>query len=132
MAFRHGLQLALECRASATAERIRQRLWLTGVHALTPTERRVARLAADDMTNRQIAESLFVTEKTVETSSATSPSPPPSVIGLTTGDVGRSGRGSRAVVGGVLAASARLCDVDVAPTTSTSHNLLGGPPGRAK
>ena len=31
------------------------------------TERRVARLAADNLTNRQIAESLFVTEKTVET-----------------------------------------------------------------
>jgi DNA-binding CsgD family transcriptional regulator len=77
MAFRRALQVALECRASATTDRIRQRLaagggrpprlWLTGVHALTPTERRVARLAADDMTNREIAETLFVTEKTVET-----------------------------------------------------------------
>jgi DNA-binding CsgD family transcriptional regulator len=76
-AYRRALQLALECRADAVAGRIRQRLaagggrpprlWLTGVHALTPTERRVARLAADNLTNRQIAESLFVTEKTVET-----------------------------------------------------------------
>ena len=76
-AYRRALQLALECRADPVAGRIRQRLaagggrpprlWLTGVHALTPTERRVARLAADNLTNRQIAESLFVTEKTVET-----------------------------------------------------------------
>ena len=38
-----------------------------GVDALTPSERRVARLAADGRTNRQIAQSLYVTLKTVET-----------------------------------------------------------------
>jgi DNA-binding CsgD family transcriptional regulator len=38
-----------------------------GADALTPSERRVARLAADGCTNRQIAHSLYVTLKTVET-----------------------------------------------------------------
>jgi DNA-binding NarL/FixJ family response regulator len=41
-------------------------LRVTGVSALTPSERRVAQLAADALTNRQIAERLYVTEKTVE------------------------------------------------------------------
>ena len=35
--------------------------------ALTTSELRVARLAADGFTNREIAERLFVTERTVET-----------------------------------------------------------------
>ena len=35
--------------------------------ALTPREREVAALVADGMTNREIAQALFVTEKTVET-----------------------------------------------------------------
>jgi DNA-binding CsgD family transcriptional regulator len=34
---------------------------------LTPSERRVAELAATGGTNREIAQKLFVTEKTVET-----------------------------------------------------------------
>jgi DNA-binding CsgD family transcriptional regulator len=38
-----------------------------GLAALTPSERRVAELAAAGATNREIAQSLFVTEKTVET-----------------------------------------------------------------
>ena len=42
------------------------RLELTGVEALTPAERRVCELAAGDRTNRDIAQQLFVTEKTVE------------------------------------------------------------------
>jgi DNA-binding NarL/FixJ family response regulator len=37
------------------------------VDALTPSELRVARLAANGRTNRQIAYSLYVTAKTVET-----------------------------------------------------------------
>jgi DNA-binding CsgD family transcriptional regulator len=45
----------------------RPRLELTGAGALTPAERRVCELAAaGDLTNRAIAQSLFVTEKTVE------------------------------------------------------------------
>ncbi|HET9347483.1 MAG TPA: AAA family ATPase [Candidatus Limnocylindrales bacterium] len=39
---------------------------LVGVNALTPSEARIARLAADGMTNRDIATHLFVTVKTVE------------------------------------------------------------------
>ena len=39
----------------------------TGPLALTPTERRVARIAATGVPNRQIAQTLFVTEKTIET-----------------------------------------------------------------
>jgi len=38
----------------------------TGVAALTPAERRVAELAAGGMTNRDIAQALFVTAKAVE------------------------------------------------------------------
>ena len=34
--------------------------------ALTPSETRVARMAAEGMTNRDIAQALFVTPKTVE------------------------------------------------------------------
>ena len=40
---------------------------VTGPDSLTPTERRVAELAASGLTNRQAAEALFVTVKTVET-----------------------------------------------------------------
>ncbi|HEX8102649.1 MAG TPA: AAA family ATPase [Solirubrobacteraceae bacterium] len=39
---------------------------LSGPEALTPSERRVAELAARGLTNREIAESLWVTRKTVE------------------------------------------------------------------
>ena len=34
--------------------------------SLTPSERRVAQMAADGGTNREIAQALFVTQKTVE------------------------------------------------------------------
>ena len=40
---------------------------LAGVDALTPAEHRVARLAADGLGNREIAQELFVTRRTVET-----------------------------------------------------------------
>ncbi|MEU0792664.1 AAA family ATPase [Amycolatopsis sp. NPDC005961] len=73
---RRAAELALECRAEALAARLTAglttkggrppRLRVTGLPALTPSERRVARLAADALTNRQIAERLYVTEKTVE------------------------------------------------------------------
>ncbi|MHB1836018.1 MAG: response regulator transcription factor, partial [Solirubrobacteraceae bacterium] len=39
---------------------------LSGVEALTPSERRVAELAATGATNKEIARALFVTGKTVE------------------------------------------------------------------
>jgi DNA-binding CsgD family transcriptional regulator len=75
-ALRLAMPLAVECGASALAERARTelaagggrraRLELTGVTALTPAERRVCELAAEELTNRAIAQSLFVTEKTVE------------------------------------------------------------------
>src|SRR5262249_219862 len=60
---------ALEERAqtelAATGARPR-RLMLSGLDSLTPSERRVAEMAADNMTNKDIAQALFVTPKTVE------------------------------------------------------------------
>ena len=44
-----------------------RRAALTGPDALTAGERRVAALAADGASNRQIAEHLFITQATVET-----------------------------------------------------------------
>jgi len=73
---RAGLKLARQCGAVRLAKRAHQELRATGetvrryapigVESLTPSERRVAELAAAGMTNRQIAQSLFVTLKTVE------------------------------------------------------------------
>jgi DNA-binding CsgD family transcriptional regulator len=75
-ALRLALELAQKCGATALADRVRgdlgagggrpPRLELSGVDALTPAERRVCDLAAGDLTNREIAQTLFVTEKTVE------------------------------------------------------------------
>ena len=72
-----GRRLAEVCGAAPLAERARVELSaagdrvrghaLMGAAALTPTERRVAELAATDKTNREIAQLLFVTVKTVET-----------------------------------------------------------------
>ena len=39
---------------------------LSGVESLTPSERRVAAMAAEGMGNREIAQALFVTLRTVE------------------------------------------------------------------
>ncbi|MDQ4048971.1 MAG: helix-turn-helix transcriptional regulator [Actinomycetota bacterium] len=49
----------------ATGARPR-RILVRGVDALTASERRVARMAAEGMANREIAQALFVTLKTVE------------------------------------------------------------------
>jgi DNA-binding CsgD family transcriptional regulator len=73
---RLALEDALKCGATALADRVRAelatgggrpaRLELRGIDALTPAERRVCELAAGDLTNREVAQTLFVTEKTVE------------------------------------------------------------------
>jgi DNA-binding CsgD family transcriptional regulator len=73
---RAALDIAHRAGARAIAERAREelaatgarprRLVLTGADALTPSERRVARLAADGRTNKEIAQQLFLTEKTIE------------------------------------------------------------------
>jgi class 3 adenylate cyclase/DNA-binding CsgD family transcriptional regulator len=73
---RQGLELAHRCGAAPLAERAQaelaatgarpRRLVLSGIDALTPSERRVAQLAADNLTNKEIAQALFVTTKTVE------------------------------------------------------------------
>jgi DNA-binding NarL/FixJ family response regulator len=44
-----------------------RRLFASGVEALTPSERRIAAMAAEGLSNREIAQSLFVTLRTVET-----------------------------------------------------------------
>jgi DNA-binding CsgD family transcriptional regulator len=73
---RRAITLADACGAPVLAERARAELTAGGgrpppgatggVAALTPAERRVAMLAAQGSTNREIAQTLFVTEKTVE------------------------------------------------------------------
>jgi DNA-binding CsgD family transcriptional regulator len=73
---RKGLELAEHAGAAALARRAREeldatgarsrRMMLSGIQALTPSERRVADLAAGGLTTRQIAQVLFVTPKTVE------------------------------------------------------------------
>ena len=52
-----------ELRATGAKPR---RVALSGVEALTASERRVAELAGDGLTNREIAQALFVTMRTVE------------------------------------------------------------------
>jgi DNA-binding CsgD family transcriptional regulator len=71
-----ALDVAARLGASLLAQRARdelvamgrrpRRTAVTGVDALTGSERRVARLAAAGITNREIAQSLFVTTRTVE------------------------------------------------------------------
>jgi DNA-binding SARP family transcriptional activator/DNA-binding CsgD family transcriptional regulator len=73
---RRGMDFAHRCGARPLAERARQELLacgarprrpvLSGVASLTVSERRVARMAADGMSNSEIAQALFVTRKTVE------------------------------------------------------------------
>lgn len=72
---RSSLDLAHRCGATALADRARQELRaggarprraaLSGVDALTASERRVAELAAQGLTNRQIAQQLYISMRTV-------------------------------------------------------------------
>jgi tetratricopeptide (TPR) repeat protein len=73
---REGIDLAHECGASALVERGNEELAATGAHprkvmfsgleSLTASERRVAQMAAEEVSNKEIAQALFVTVKTVE------------------------------------------------------------------
>jgi DNA-binding CsgD family transcriptional regulator len=73
---REALDLAERCGAEALAEQAREELSATGarprravlhgVDALTPSELRIARMAAEGRSNREIAQALFVTLRTVE------------------------------------------------------------------
>ena len=70
-----GLDLAHRCGATAVEANIREELAaaggrprrsaLTGVESLTPTELRVAQLAAQGLSNSEIAEQTFVSRNTV-------------------------------------------------------------------
>ena len=70
------MEAAHRCGATALVARAREELLQTGarprtpvrsgVDALSVAERRVAQLARDGMTNREIAQHLFVSPKTVE------------------------------------------------------------------
>jgi DNA-binding CsgD family transcriptional regulator len=74
---REALELARVCSADAIAARAHDELVTAGARPrrdptesrsnLTASELRVARLAAEGMTNREIAQALFVTENTIET-----------------------------------------------------------------
>jgi DNA-binding NarL/FixJ family response regulator len=77
---REPLQRAVELAEACGSARVREiaraelaasgarprRTAISGVASLTPSEERVARLAAEGMTNREVAQELFVTPKTVE------------------------------------------------------------------
>jgi DNA-binding CsgD family transcriptional regulator len=73
---RKALELADACGAQPLADAVRAEIYATGarprttalrgVLALTASERRVADLAAEGQTNRDIAQTLYVTPKTVE------------------------------------------------------------------
>jgi DNA-binding CsgD family transcriptional regulator len=73
---RQGVDLAHECGASALVTRGNEELAATGAHprsvmltgleSLTASERRVAQMAAEEASNKNIAQALFVTVKTVE------------------------------------------------------------------
>ena len=75
-ASRSAMELAEKCGATVLAERARAelqagpgrraRIELTGPGALTAAEWRVCRQVAEGHTNREVAQALFVTEKTVE------------------------------------------------------------------
>ena len=98
---RAGLDLAYRQGGLRLAERARRELVVAGGKprrdairgrdALTPSELRVAELAAGGQTNRQIAQALFITQRTVENH--------------LTGTYGKLGIGSRSELPAALAAS---------------------------
>ncbi len=73
---REGVDLAHQCGATVLVQRGNdelaatgahpRRLILTGLESLTASERRVAQMAAEEVSNKEIAQALFVTVKTVE------------------------------------------------------------------
>ena len=73
---REGMELAHRCGATPLADRAEEELRAAGgrprrragigADALTASERRVAELAAGGASNKEIAQSLFVTLRTVE------------------------------------------------------------------
>ncbi|MDQ6805802.1 MAG: helix-turn-helix transcriptional regulator [Actinomycetota bacterium] len=73
---RQALELATLCGAASLAAHAEtellatgarpRRVALSGVASLTPSERRVAEMAARGPSNREIAQTLFVTQRTVE------------------------------------------------------------------
>ena len=73
---REALEIGRRCGATELAKQAYDELQACGekvprytpigVESLTPSQRRVAELAASGLTNRQIGQSLFVTVKTVE------------------------------------------------------------------
>jgi len=74
---REAIDLARRCGAVPLAKRAHEELratgarprnlMLSGLEALTAREEQVARIAAEGLTNREIAQELFVSKKTVET-----------------------------------------------------------------
>jgi DNA-binding CsgD family transcriptional regulator len=97
-----GLDIAYRCGAAGTVSRALEELRasgarprravLTGPEALTPAETRVAKLAAEGRSNREIAQELYVTLKTVE-----------GTLGRAYAKLGISGRGAREALPGALA-----------------------------
>jgi DNA-binding CsgD family transcriptional regulator len=73
---REALAIARDSGADGLAARVEAELEATGLRvpprpgggaaSLTPSEARIAQMAADGLSNKQIAQSLFVTVKTVE------------------------------------------------------------------
>jgi DNA-binding CsgD family transcriptional regulator len=97
-----GLELAHRCGAERLLARARdelhaagarpRRLASSGVEALTPSELRVARLAAGGDSNVEIAQQLYLSVKTIETH-----------LSKAYSKLGLTGRGSRAQLGKALA-----------------------------
>ena len=73
---REGYELAQRCGAEGLAETARSELRASGIRlrrepasgadALTPSERRIADMAAAGLSNPEIAQELFLTVKTIE------------------------------------------------------------------